>query len=273
MDFKEIKNQKDSYSNEKKELRESMKKWLEKIVDEMGEIDLVEADYCSSVLFSEGNGDYYDSLCRKICKRDGKLVFCLDDDEECDFLSLQTDDIYWLCKNVSLIVEVNERNFPHIKVGGHVRWNDPAINDFEPEDQEDQLNLVWEIQQIDGTLIEDNTIIHITREDGGEAEVYAHELVPCMNNPLDLTPKQWKAWRKLKAAWKECKGEGIDFISACENLYPVNGNKVANYEFSEGFDFETDKPYFDLDEYTNDYLGIDVYSFSGDGFEDIAILK
>lgn len=272
MDFTEIKNQKNSYSKEKKELRESMKKWLEKIVDEMGEIDLT-PNHCVSVLCTNGKGENLDLVCHKIRRENGILIFSLEYDEECDFESLDTDDAFWLCQSVSHIVDENKKNFPHIKVGGHVRWDDPAINDFEPEDRGTQLNLVWEIQKIDGTLIEDDTVVHIAREDGGEAEVYAHELTPCDSTPLDLTPKQWKAWRKLKAAWEECKGEGIDFISACENLYPVNGNKVANYEFSEGFDFETDKPYFDLDEYTNDHLEIDVYSFSGDGFEDIAILK
>ena len=61
-----------------------------------------------------------------------------------------------------------EREF---KKGDLVRWNDPAINDYEPEEREEVLGRVFEIISIDNGLA-------VICEIGGpsEAEVWDDEL-------------------------------------------------------------------------------------------------
>ena len=56
-----------------------------------------------------------------------------------------------------------------IKVGSHVIWYDPEV---EARD----LSVVWTIDEIRGSLDDEDTIILITSEYGSEAEVYASEL-------------------------------------------------------------------------------------------------
>ena len=71
-----------------------------------------------------------------------------------------------------------------IEIGDEVKWNDPAINDYDEEDREDVLNTVWEVFDIQGD------IVHIKSEFGGEAEVYACELEPYdwdCDDPYDCT--------------------------------------------------------------------------------------
>ena len=59
--------------------------------------------------------------------------------------------------------------------GDRVRWNDPAIADYEPEDREYAKNRIFEI--VSDVVGEEDEIINIVEEDGGtEAEVYACEL-------------------------------------------------------------------------------------------------
>lgn len=68
-------------------------------------------------------------------------------------------------------------NFDLIYDGAKFRWNDPAINDFDPEDREAQLNIEWVVFGVGDDYITDaNDIVHLKREDGGEAEVLAGEL-------------------------------------------------------------------------------------------------
>ena len=58
-----------------------------------------------------------------------------------------------------------------IILGQKVRWNDPAINEYDEEDREDALNREWEIEDYN----KENEIVWIS--DGySEAEVYASEL-------------------------------------------------------------------------------------------------
>ena len=58
-----------------------------------------------------------------------------------------------------------------IALGQKVRWNDPAINDYDEEDREDALNREWEIYDYD----KESEVVWIA--DGfSEAEVYACEL-------------------------------------------------------------------------------------------------
>lgn len=94
--------------------------------------------------------------------------------------------------------------------------------------------------------------------------------------PLELNLEQKNAWENLKKAWNKCKKVGIDFLSCCGDLFPVNGNAVKEYEW-EVDATEEGASYIRLSDAceNSDYcLEIDIYSFSGDGFdEDVAILK
>lgn len=38
--------------------------------------------------------------------------------------------------------------YDFIKVGVKVRWNDPGINDYDPEDREEQLNIEWTVCEV-----------------------------------------------------------------------------------------------------------------------------
>ena len=57
------------------------------------------------------------------------------------------------------------------KVGDRVKWNDPAINDYDPNDREEVLNRVFIIEDISPE------VILISEENGcTEAEVFINEL-------------------------------------------------------------------------------------------------
>jgi hypothetical protein len=56
-------------------------------------------------------------------------------------------------------------------IGDKVKWEDPAIDDYDEEDRENLLDRIFEIYSINGE------VITITEVGGGsEAEVYANEL-------------------------------------------------------------------------------------------------
>lgn len=61
------------------------------------------------------------------------------------------------------------------RIGDFVKWDDPAIDDYEPNEREDQLNLVWKILDID-----DNEYVNgkylLVDEFGGECEAFGNEL-------------------------------------------------------------------------------------------------
>lgn len=65
----------------------------------------------------------------------------------------------------------------NITIGQRVKWNDPCINEY-GDDAEEQLNKTWEVYDIkteDGTVTYDDDIVCIS--DGvSEAEVFASEL-------------------------------------------------------------------------------------------------
>lgn len=75
--------------------------------------------------------------------------------------------------------------YDFIKVGARVRWNDPGINDYDPEDRESQLNIEWEVDAIvgadDEAVTSDDDMILISSE-YSEAEVYPDELEPYKSN-------------------------------------------------------------------------------------------
>ena len=59
------------------------------------------------------------------------------------------------------------------KVGQHVKWYDPGINDYPPEEREAVLDRIFVIHDVDSR----HGIAYIVEEDGGsEAEVYTDEL-------------------------------------------------------------------------------------------------
>jgi hypothetical protein len=64
-----------------------------------------------------------------------------------------------------------------LKVGARVKWIDPAIDDYDPDDREEQLQLIWVIDDCptQDELDSDSTI-SISNE-YGEAEVLPWELV------------------------------------------------------------------------------------------------
>lgn len=71
--------------------------------------------------------------------------------------------------------------YDFIKVGARVRWNGPGINDYNPEDREEQLNTEWVVDAIVGSdeecVTTDCDIVLISSE-YSEAEVYPSELEP-----------------------------------------------------------------------------------------------
>lgn len=83
----------------------------------------------------------------------------------CDVESLSS--IAWF---INAVLE-QEQELEWIKVGAKCKWNDPAIDDYPEEYQEEQLNIVWTIEQINGEVI-------LISTDGGEAEVFSSEIEP-----------------------------------------------------------------------------------------------
>ena len=64
---------------------------------------------------------------------------------------------------------------PILRKGDKVRWNDPAIDDYDEEDRESIKNRIFEI--ISDVYGDEDEIIEIAEVDGrSEAEVYAYEL-------------------------------------------------------------------------------------------------
>lgn len=74
-----------------------------------------------------------------------------------------------------------EDKYDFIRVGAKVRWNVPAIHDYDPEEREEQLNTEWVVDAILGLdedeVTSDSDIILISSE-YSEAEVYPSELEP-----------------------------------------------------------------------------------------------
>lgn len=65
-----------------------------------------------------------------------------------------------------------------IEVNSLVFWNDPAIDDFEPEDRQPQLDRVFRVI----TLSEEEAWIReVDTKEGGEIQVMPHELVLVQN--------------------------------------------------------------------------------------------
>ena len=68
-------------------------------------------------------------------------------------------------------------DYHNIKKGCIVRWIDPAIDDYDPDDRAEQLEMLWVVDDCPETdELADDTIISISNE-YGEAEVLLYELV------------------------------------------------------------------------------------------------
>ena len=65
-----------------------------------------------------------------------------------------------------------------IKEGDRVKWNDPGINDYAPEDREWVLNRVFIVNEIEACGDDDtDRLVEIVEEDGhSEAQAWEHEL-------------------------------------------------------------------------------------------------
>lgn len=65
-----------------------------------------------------------------------------------------------------------------IQKGMRVKWQDPGINDYDPEDRQAILDRVFVVDDIVGDEDIADRWMHITEEDGpSEAEVWEHELI------------------------------------------------------------------------------------------------
>jgi hypothetical protein len=58
----------------------------------------------------------------------------------------------------------------NIKIGDRAKW-------YDPEEESRDLNIVWTVNEIRGSLNDEDTIILITNEYGSEAEVFQSELI------------------------------------------------------------------------------------------------
>lgn len=72
------------------------------------------------------------------------------------------------------------KKFDFIKVDAKVRWEDPAINDYDENERKELENMVWTVCMIDGssenTEVTSDSIILIANSYGSEAEVFPCEL-------------------------------------------------------------------------------------------------
>ena len=83
---------------------------------------------------------------------------------------------------------------PLLKKGDHVKWNDPAIDDYEPSDRECVRNRVFEITDIDEDYEDFDQTVTIVQVGGGtEAEVYAYELELTEEKPLKVKANIFKS--------------------------------------------------------------------------------
>lgn len=63
-----------------------------------------------------------------------------------------------------------------IKVGAKVKWQDPAIEDYEPEDRKWVLNRIFVVDRID-YCYDNDPQVYLSEVDGNsEAEAWAHEV-------------------------------------------------------------------------------------------------
>ena len=68
-------------------------------------------------------------------------------------------------------------SYPVVKYGDKVKWHDPAIGDYEPEDREYVENRIFVVGKVDEDAEEDDRVVTLYEIDGPtEVEAYEHEL-------------------------------------------------------------------------------------------------
>ena len=81
------------------------------------------------------------------------------------------EQLFWTSLEIiAEYLEIPKKNIKTLQVGDKVKWYDPEI---EARD----LSIVWTIDEIRGSLDDEDTIILITSEYGSEAEVLQKELI------------------------------------------------------------------------------------------------
>ena len=81
------------------------------------------------------------------------------------------EQLFWTSLEVMAeYLEIPKRNRKALQVGDKVKW-------YDPEEEARDLNVIWTINEIRGSLGDEDTIILITSEYGSEAEVLQKELI------------------------------------------------------------------------------------------------
>ena len=99
---------------------------------------------------------------------------------------------------------------PVFENGDLVKWNDPAIADYDPAEREMAKNCVYKITNIDPDYEDDDQTVIITdpRDELREIEVYECELELCTEKPLQVKADIYKC--DILAAEKCLADNGID---------------------------------------------------------------
>ena len=130
---------------------------------------------------------------------DGSLVLCFDDDEGCErnrrgleFLAKEPYRLKELCTSIDATLDqidkgpfsTNEEGHLvcTLKVGDKVKWDDPAITDFEPEERQSQLDRVWTVVSIGGDTSEDAEVessddVIVLSDEYGDTETTLEEIL------------------------------------------------------------------------------------------------
>jgi hypothetical protein len=81
------------------------------------------------------------------------------------------EQLFWTSLEIiAEYLEIPKRNIKTLHVGDKVKW-------YDPEEEARDLSIVWTIDEIRGSLDDEDTIILITSEYGSEAEVFQSELI------------------------------------------------------------------------------------------------
>ena len=107
----------------------------------------------------------------------GYGIYLVDDEENCWDYPLWCDSTILVFQTAVDCLNEKYEDYKKLKKGTIVRWIDPGIDDYEPEDREEQLNLEWVIDDCpEQDDLHDDSTISISNE-YGESEVLAYELV------------------------------------------------------------------------------------------------
>lgn len=81
------------------------------------------------------------------------------------------EQLFWTSLEIiAEYLEIPKRNIKTLQVGDKVKW-------YDPEEEARDLSIIWTINEIRGSLDDEDTIILITSEHGSEAEVLQKELI------------------------------------------------------------------------------------------------